>query len=171
MIVAKDEIGDLGPENFTSTTGVVWIKNYTTTYGAFRSGLGGGYANTTLMISKTTTDINSQWYNYSQASSFDFYSAFLVQQYRPSLQANEVRYGDWYLPSRGELEYLYTNKDNIAGSGYNPAHTYCSSTETNDSYAYVLNTNGTVNTNTVNNNSNAWSAKNGLYFVLPIRMF
>jgi hypothetical protein len=172
LIVAKDEIGSLGPANFTSTSGVIWSKNTTTTYGAYRSGLGGGDANTNLMISKTTTDGASQWYNYAQNSTADFYSAYLAQQYRRVLQANEVRYGDWYLPSRGELEYLYTNKDNIAGSGYDPTHTYWSSTETNGSYAYILNTNGTGTTNTGGGpGSNTWSEKNSLHFVLPIRRF
>jgi|TARA_B110000977_G_scaffold187200_1_gene254051 hypothetical protein len=172
LIVAKDEIGSLGPANFTSTSGVIWSKNTTTTYGAYRSGLGGGDANTNLMISKTTTDGASQWYNYAQNSTADFYSAYVAQQYRRVLQANEVRYGDWYLPSRGELEYLYTNKDNIAGSGYDPTHTYWSSTETNDSYAYILNTNGTGTTNTGSGpGSNTWSTKSSLHFVLPIRSF
>ncbi|MDA9333745.1 hypothetical protein N9Q52_01680 [Polaribacter sp.] len=172
LIVAKDEIGSLGPANFTSTSGVIWSKNTTTTYGAYRSGLGGGDANTNLMISKTTTDGASQWYNYAQNSTADFYSAYVAQQYRRVLQANEVRYGDWYLPSRGELEYLYTNKDNIAGSGYDPTHTYWSSTETNDSYAYILSTNGTGTTNTGSGpGSNTWSTKSSLHFVLPIRSF
>ena len=168
LIVAKDEIGSLGPANFTSTLGVTWAKT-TTTFGAYRSGLGGGEANTNLMIAKTTN--LSQWYNYAQSTT-DFYSAFLAQQYRRILQANEVRYGDWYLPSRGELEYLYTNRDNIAGSGYDPTHTYWSSTETNGSYAYILATNGTGTTNTGSGpGSNTWSHKDDLHFVLPIRSF
>jgi len=171
LIVAKDEIGSLGPANFTSTLGVPWAKT-TTTFGAYRSGLGGGEANTNLMIAKTTTDPNSQWHNYAQTSTADFYSAYLTQQYRRVLQANEVRYGDWYLPSRGELEYLFNNKDNIAGSGYDPTHTYWSSTETNGSYAYILATNGTGTTNTGSGpGSNTWSHKNELHFVLPIRSF
>jgi hypothetical protein len=168
LIVAKDEIGSLGPANFTSTLGVTWAKT-TTTFGAYRSGLGGGEANTNLMIAKTTN--LSQWYNYAPSTT-DFYSAFLAQQYRRILQANEVRYGDWYLPSRGELEYLFTNKDNIAGSGYDPTHTYWSSTETNGSYAYILATNGTGTTNTGSGpGSNTWSHKDDLHFVLPIRRF
>jgi len=172
LIVAKDEIGSLGPANFTSNSGVPWTKTTPLTYGAYRSGLGGGAANTNLMVSKTTTDPDSQWYNYAQNTDADFYSAYLVQQYRRVLQANEVRYGDWYLPSRGELEYLFTNKDNIAGSGYDPTHTYWSSTETNASYAYILGTNGTGTTNTGSGpGSNNWSQKTDLHFVLPIRSF
>jgi hypothetical protein len=150
LIVAPNELGNLGPANFTSTTGIIWGPNGST--GAFRSGLGGGEGNTDVMISKLNNS-GTQWFTYSQSTT-GMYSALCVQQYSST-------YADWYLPSSQELQLLYANRNLITGSGYNNSHVYWSSTETNSDYAYTLQTNG----------GGSWSQKSALHYVLPVRKF
>nr|MBP7497947.1 DUF1566 domain-containing protein [Bacteroidales bacterium] len=57
------------------------------------------------------------------------YTWSLAQSYCTSL--NQFGYDDWYLPSRGELHYLYDNKSNIDGIGNK---IYWSSTESSDMF-------------------------------------
>ena len=61
----------------------------------------------------------------------------------------------------GKWDIVAFDIGGITGSGYNPAHQYWSSTETNESYAYKMQTNGGV----------GWTPKVDLCFVLPIRKF
>ena len=150
LIVALNEIGNKGPRDFTSTTGMIWGP--VVTCGAFRSGYGGGEGNTNVMISKIS-NTGQQWFVYAQ-SVFNMYSAMAAQQY------NSV-YGDWYLPSAEELKLIRANQSFLTGSGYNNTHVYWSSTETNDSYAYGLALNGTT----------PWYQKNTLNWILPVRKF
>lgn len=157
LIVATSEIGDLGPESSTSTTGITFGGNGIWT-GAYRYGVGGGLENTSVIISKNSNS-NTQYFNYSRTTN-TLYAALSASQYLPG-GTQSMYYGDWYLPSKGELELLWNNRLLISGSGYNPAHEYWSSTETNESYAYKLTTNGGV----------GWTPKLSLCFVLPIRRF
>lgn len=157
LIVATSEIGDLGPESSSSTTGITFGGSGTWT-GAYRYGVGGGLENTNVIISKNS-NTGTQYFNYSRTTS-TLYAALSASQYLPG-GTQSMYYGDWYLPSKGELEILWNNRLLITGSGYNSAHEYWSSTETNESYAYKLQTNGGV----------GWTPKTTLCFVLPIRKF
>jgi hypothetical protein len=150
LIVALNEIGNKGPRDFTSTTGMIWGPNVTC--GAFRSGYGGGEGNTNVMISKIS-NTGQQWFVYAQ-SVLNMYSAMATQQY-------DSTYGDWYLPSAQELQLIRANQSFLTGSGYNNTHVYWSSTETNDSYAYGLALNGTT----------PWYTKSTLNWILPVRKF
>lgn len=157
LIVATSEIGDLGPESSASTTGITFGGNGIWT-GAYRYGVGGGLENTNVIISKNS-NTGTQYFNYSRTTN-TLYAALSASQYLPG-GTQSMYYGDWYLPSKGELELLWNNRSSITGSGYNPAHQYWSSTETNDYYAYKMQTNGGV----------GWTPKVDLCFVLPIRKF
>lgn len=157
LIVATSEIGDLGPESSSSTTGIAFGGNGIWT-GAYRYGVGGGLENTNVIISKNS-NTGTQYFNYSRTTS-TLYAALTASQYLPG-GTQSMYYGDWYLPSKGELELLWNNRLLISGSGYNSAHEYWSSTETNESYAYKMQTNGGV----------GWTPKTTLCFVLPIRKF
>lgn len=157
LIVATSEIGDLGPESSASTTGITFGGNGIWT-GAYRYGVGGGLENTNVIISKNS-NTGTQYFNYSKTTN-TLYAALSASQYLPG-GTQSIYYGDWYLPSKGELELLWNNRSSITGSGYNPAHQYWSSTETNDYYAYKMQTNGGV----------GWTPKVDLCFVLPIRKF
>jgi hypothetical protein len=150
LIVALNEIGNKGPRDFTSTTGMIWGP--VVTCGAFRAGYGGGEGNTNVMISKIS-NTGQQWFVYAQSLT-NMYSAMAVQQY------NSL-YADWYLPSTEELKLIRANQSLLTGSGYNSTHIYWSSTETNDSYAYGLALNGTT----------PWYQKNTLNWILPVRKF
>jgi hypothetical protein len=150
LIVALNEIGNKGPRDFTSTTGMIWGP--VLTCGAFRSGYGGGEGNTNVMISKIS-NTGQQWFVYAQ-SVLNMYSAMAAQQY-------DSTYGDWYLPSAEELKLIKANQNSLTGSGYNNTHVYWSSTETNDSYAYGLALNG----------STPWYQKTTLNWILPVRKF
>jgi hypothetical protein len=150
LIVALNEIGNKGPADFTSTTGMYWGP--VLTCGAFRSGYGAGEGNTNVMISKIS-NTGQQWFVYAQSVT-NMYSAMAAQQYT-SL------YGDWYLPSAEELKLIKANQSYLTGSGYNNTHIYWSSTETNDSYAYGLALNG----------STPWYQKTTLNWILPVRKF
>jgi hypothetical protein len=156
LIVATSEIGDLGPESSASTTGITFGGTGIWT-GAYRYGIGGGLENTSVIISKNS-NTGTQYFNYSRTTN-TLYAALSASQYLPS--GVTEYYGDWYLPSKGELELLWNNRSSITGSGYNSAHEYWSSTETNENYAYKLATNGGV----------GWTPKASLCFVLPIRRF
>ena len=156
LIVATSEIGDLGPESSASTTGITFGGTGIWT-GAYRYGIGGGLENTNVIISKNS-NTGTQYFHYSGTTN-TLYAALSASQYLPS--GVTQYYGDWYLPSKGELELLWNNRSSITGSGYNSAHEYWSSTETNENYAYKLATNGGV----------GWTPKASLCFVLPIRRF
>jgi len=156
LIVAKNEIGANGPENFTSTTGLKWAPNGSV--GSFRDGIGAGKGNTDIIISKTSNS-SMQYFHYAQSTT-NGYAALFAAQYLPTISSGEQQYGDWYLPSWYELNLLVNNSSLISGSGYNSSHIYWSSTETNSDYAYRAGTPGS-----------GWNTKATLNYVLPIRQF
>ena len=159
LIVAQHEIGGQGPQNFSPTTGIKWGSSGST--GSYRFGVGGGLQNTDLMIAKNGAS-GTQYFDYAQGLT-GMYSALIAQQYSTYTQNNvpASSFGDWYLPSMGELELLYASLNTIAGSGYNSSHVYWSSTEVNGDYAYQLSVGGGKN----------WDNKATLSYVLPIRKF
>jgi len=122
IIFWVDETGEHGLVAATSdqSTGVRW---YAGTYGSTRAtgdGLYAGEANTAIIIS-------------SQVSIGDDGSDYAAQ-----LCANYQGggYGDWYLPSKYELNLLYQQK-NVVG-GFASAY-YWSSTEVDSGYAWIQN--------------------------------
>jgi hypothetical protein len=159
LIVAPHEIGVEGPQNFSPTTGIRWGPANDT--GAYRFGIGGGLHNTDLILAKNAIS-GQQYFDYAQTTS-NLYAAFIAQQYSTYTQGNvsPSSFGDWYLPSMGELKLLYTSLGSISGSGYNSSHVYWSSTEVNSNYVYQLSVGGGQN----------WNTKNTLSYVLPIRKF
>ena len=157
LIVAKNEIGANGPQNFTSTTGIKWGTNGDNV-GSFRNGFGGGKGNTDIIIAKTSNS-TIQYYDYAYSTAGG-YAALFAAQYMPTVASGEQAFGDWYLPSIQELMLLIDNSYLFSGSGYNSSHDYWSSTEVNAGYAYRGRSNGP-----------GFSDKPSLNFVLPIRQF
>ena len=159
LIVATKEIGAQGPQNFAPSSGVKWGDNTST--GAYRFGVGGGMQNTDVILGKYSAS-STQYFDYAQQTT-GFYAAFIAQQFSSFTQGNvaNTSFGDWYLPSMGELNLLYSSLSSISGSGYNSTHAYWSSTEVNSSYVYQLSVGGGQN----------WNTKTTLNYVLPIRRF
>jgi hypothetical protein len=94
-------------------TGVPWfngIKRYTNTTG---DGVGAGEMNTVLIITLQTND--------NQVGNF---AAKVCADY--SVTIDGVTYGDWYLPSKHELDILFPKKDLVGGFN---CPSYWSSTE------------------------------------------
>ena len=160
LIAATKEIGAEGPQNFSPTKGIKWGPIGTIT-GAYRFGVGGGFQNTDVVIAKNAIS-GQQYFDYGQTTT-NLYAAFIAQQYSSYIHNNvpNSSFGDWYLPSMGELNLFYANKNSISGTGYNSNHIYWSSTEVNDSYVYTLQTSG----------SQSYDYKPDPYYVLPIRKF
>ncbi|MBE9510953.1 MAG: DUF1566 domain-containing protein [Bacteroidetes bacterium] len=82
--------------------GIEWyngIKRYTNTSG---DGLGAGAMNTSLIIALQTTD--------NQVGNF---AAKVCADY--SVTVDGVTYGDWYLPSKHELDLLFNQKTIVGG--------------------------------------------------------
>jgi len=71
----------------------------------------------------------------------------------------EGGYSDWYLPSKDELNALYTNKEAIGGFAIN---VYWSSTESDDEYAWLQN---------FSNGDQYGYDKNSTYYVRAVRSF
>ncbi len=160
LIVAPHEIGGEGPQNFSPSAGIKWGPTGTIT-GAFRFGIGGGLHNTDVILAKNAIS-GQQYFDYAQITS-GLYAAFIAQQYSTYTQGNVLpsSFGDWYLPSMGELKLLYASLGSISGSGYISSHVYWSSTETNADYVYQLSVGGGQN----------WNHKSTSAYVIPIRMF
>jgi hypothetical protein len=163
LIAAKNELGNKGPFDFTSTSGVKFIPGTGYIATAFRSGLGAGMFNTTNIIARTS--YYEQAFMYAPDPQYhNIYAAMLAQQYANASNASTPVYGDWYLPSIYELGILYSNLSLISGSGFNASHDYWSSTEVNQGYAYYFKSSDAGSTTSWNDNS-------ALKYVIPIRQF
>ena len=94
------------------STGIQWYNGSYTTTNAVRDGIGAGMYNTERIIANQSTGS---------------YAAQLCANYQGG------GYGDWYLPSKYELNLLYLKKTAVGGfaSAY-----YWSSTEHNNNYAW-----------------------------------
>jgi hypothetical protein len=83
------------------------------------NGIGAGYNNTAIIISQLTPD-----------NPFTSFAAKVCSEYQGG------GYGDWYLPSKYELELLYEQRDVIGNfNGF----LYWSSTEYNVGFAWGIN--------------------------------
>ena len=92
--------------NQTTSSGTDWYYQTSTTSNAGRDGIGAGKFNTERIIANQGTGE---------------YAAQLCANYQGG------NYGDWYLPSKYELNLLYLQKTVVGGFGGN--HLYWSSTE------------------------------------------
>lgn len=96
-----------------------WYNGTNRYTGATGDGLGAGARNTAIIISAQMND--------NQTGNF---AAKICADY--SVTVNDVTYGDWYLPSKYELNLLYLNQAVVAGF----AGAYFSSTEYADTNAW-----------------------------------
>ena len=105
------------------STGIKWCITYTNTF-ARADGVYAGKKNIALIISN-----QADW-------GIDNFASRICNEF--SVTVNDVTYGDWYLPSKYELNLLFLQKDLFG----NFAETYWSSTEANnDQNTWVINFN------------------------------
>lgn len=128
-----DETGQHGlvcaKENLNSGNGIRWFNGSNTDTEAHGDGIYAGEMNTMLIVANQGSD------SYS-------YAAGICSNY--SVVQNGISYGDWYLPSKEELDQMFQNKaiiDSVAiangGSGFGNID-YWSSTEISDLLVYDL---------------------------------
>ena len=117
-------------------TGIQWFNGTYRYTGTAGNGLYAGAMNTAMIVATQMAD--------NQSGSF---AAKVCADY--SVTVGRVTYGDWYLPSKYELNLLYLQK--IAVGGFASAY-YWSSTENNNNNAWKQNfDNGNQNNNNKNN--------------------
>jgi hypothetical protein len=136
-LIAATSDQDLSVEWYNGT------KRYTNTTG---DGLGAGEMNTTLIVAMQTED-----------NPIGNFAAKVCADY--SVTVNNITYGDWYLPSKHELNLLFFQKDNV---GIFTNNYYWSSTEFSSLSAWCQNL-----SNGVQSNQN----KSLAYVVRAIRAF
>ncbi len=124
-----------------------WYNGTYRTTGSTGDGVGAGAMNTAMIVACQLAD--------NQSGNF---AAKLCADY--SVMMGGVFYGDWYLPSRYELNLLYSQKSVVGGFTNG---TYWSSTESDNTFVWVQDfTNGNAG-----NNFHKW---NNIY-VRAIRAF
>ena len=108
-------------------SGIQWYNGSYTDTEAHGDGVYAGEMNTILIVA-------------NQGSNSNDYAAGVCANY--TVTESGVTYGDWYLPSKEELNLMYQNKAAIdataganGGSSFASAY-YCSSTETNSTSAW-----------------------------------
>ena len=130
------------------STGIRWGGSNTNTR-AGADGIGAGLKNTLLIIAnQATVDGNS-------------FAAIVCNDYKVTVGG--VTYGDWYLPSKHELNLLYLQKNIVGGFA---ADNYWSSTVVD--YSFLESAWGQ---DFVNGSPVAGSKINGIYKVRAIRAF
>ena len=100
-------------------SGIYWCNSYRYT-GTAGDGVNAGSMNTTMIIAAQIA--NSPTTNFAARACADY-----------SVTAGGVVYGDWYLPSKYELNLLYLQKNVVGGFA---ADLYWSSTEIDNQYAW-----------------------------------
>jgi hypothetical protein len=102
------------------------------------NGIGAGIRNTTsIIISSEISERRSSKDNDWSFDSEDF-AAVICNEYSKSETVNslETTYGDWYLPSKYELNLLYLKRSTV---GNFAADKYWSSTESDEDKAWTIN--------------------------------
>lgn len=131
LIAAK---ADLLTGQYGDQPGFPWfisIEGFVSS-GAVGDGLEAGKMNTSLIVA-TQMSYNNQFFN---QSSQDFAAKACVSYL--STDANEIIYGNWYLPSKYELNLLYMSMENVATLNLSPDY-YWSSTEYDKDNAWYQN--------------------------------
>ena len=101
--------------------GIRWYGGSDTNTRARADGIGAGLKNTAIIIANQgSVDGNA-------------FAATVCNEY--SVTAGDVTYGDWYLPSKHELELLYLQKVEATVGGFSDNY-YWSSTETDNDNAW-----------------------------------
>jgi len=95
------------------STGIAWSNGTYRTTGAMSDGAGAGELNTAIIVASQIAD--------NQSGSF---AALICAQY--STTQNGITYGNWYLPSKYELNLLYNQRAVVGGFSNN---NYWSSSE------------------------------------------
>ncbi|RFS16594.1 DUF1566 domain-containing protein [Emticicia sp. C21] len=131
--------------DYNASATVAWIAGSNMNTNAVRSGVYGG-------------EYNTQRINEVQGNGIS--AALAAAQY------DGGNYGDWYLPSKLELQLMYNQRANIGMGGV--ALTYWSSTEVPAPYGEVSLTAYYLN---FSNGSQGTTAKSTAYRVRPIRRF
>jgi len=124
------------------SSAIQWYNGIFKVTGANGDGVGAGAMNTAMIVAAQIDD--------TPGGNF---AAKLCADYSVK-GADGVTYGDWYLPSKAELNLLYRQKD-IVGGFANDA--YWSSTEGDSYYAWNQNFNFSYQNDTIK------------YFTLPVR--
>jgi hypothetical protein len=101
-------------------TGIRWYNGIDRSTGATGDGLNAGSMNTAMIVASQTAD--SYYANYAAKVCADY-----------SVTVGGITYGDWYFPSKYELNLLYLQKDIIGGFA---SANYWSSSEYNSAGAY-----------------------------------
>ncbi len=105
------------------STGIQWYNGTYRSTGTTSDGLGTGAINTVIIIAAQISD--------NQSGNF---AAKICSDY--SITVSGITYGDWYLPSKYELNLLYLQKTVVGGFA---SFAYWSSTENNFYTAYLQN--------------------------------
>ncbi len=147
IIFWLDETGQHGLIAATTdqSTGMRWYAGTNTNTMAFANGIGAGIANTSIIIANQ---------GYGDGAT---YAARICNEY--SVTIGGVTYGDWYLPSKYELNLLYQQKTVVGGFSND---TYWSSSE------YV---NGAAFAQVFLDGYIDWAGKNSLFYVRAVRRF
>jgi hypothetical protein len=103
-------------------TGIQWSNGISKNTGTTGDGLGAGVMNTTIIVSSLMSD--NQTGNFATKVCADY-----------SVTVGVVTYGDWYLPSKYELNLMYTNLKS-KGLGNLATSNYWSSTEGSNANAW-----------------------------------
>jgi hypothetical protein len=101
-------------------TGIQWYNGTYRYTGTTGDGVGAGALNTAMIIATQISD--NQIGNFAAKVCADY-----------SVTVDYVTYGDWYLPSKSELNLLYLQKGVVGGFA---DHSYWSSTELNSDNAW-----------------------------------
>jgi len=128
------------------STGIQWYNGTYKYTGTTGDGVGGGVMNTAMIIAAQMADIPTG--NFAAKVCADY-----------SITIGGVIYGDWYLPSKHELNLLYLQKDVVGGFGTN---IYWSSSEYNNFLAFRQ---------SFNNGIQAGSFKLEISYVRAVRAF
>jgi len=84
--------------------GVPWFGGSYTNTRARADGIGAGLKNTAIIIADQVPEVEN-------TGIFNDFAATLCNEY--SVTEGDVTYGDWYLPSKYELDKMYLNKETI----------------------------------------------------------
>lgn len=105
------------------STGIQWYNGISKYTGTTGDGLNAGAMNTVLIV--VTQMADNQTGNFAAKVCSDY-----------SITMSNIIYGDWYLPSKYELNLLYLQKTVVGGFGIS---NYCSSSEVNNNLFWSQN--------------------------------
>jgi len=130
------------------STGIRWFGGTNTNTRARANGVGAGLKNTAIIIANQgPVDGNA-------------FAATVCNEY--SITVSGVTYGDWYLPSRHELNLLYLQRAQFTGGAAFANNNYWSSSESDGSLAWFQR---------FDNGNQFTNLKVGTFYVRAVRAF